>query len=560
MSDHATDIIPQTMAHLLRRSAERHPTAEIVFPDERSTFAEVDARADAYRTMLDHAGVRPGENVGVWLPAGLESIAALFGTFRAGAVAVPINDRYRPDEIGYVIANADVVVLLIGQPTGPLDRAADLLTAFPDLEDQTSELALSGAPRLRRVVQVGEGAGESWIVPATSLGLDDPNSAAVQLVIPEAEPTELAYLMFTSGTSAAPKACMITHRGCLLQADSLAFHRYLLDEASAFWCPLPLFHTAGLATLGACIASGANFIHAGAFDPAQSLRTLEFESVTHAVPAFETIWMRVLDHPDFINSDLSRLRVVLMTGGPDQLRKLQSRLPWVTQVTNFGLTEATGHLAMNRLDDPLEVRLTTGGEPLPGMEVRIVDPLTSEPCAPSVRGEIQFRGPSRCVGYYGDAAATEAAIDAEGWFHSGDLGELDQEGRLTFKGRLKDMLKVGGENVAALEVESYLSRHPSVNVVAVVGAPDAYYGEVPVAYIELAPGTSLTEAEVIDYCLDAIATYKVPRYVRFVDAWPMSGTKIKKFVLREGIATELADAGITQAPRLASKRSMANPD
>jgi fatty-acyl-CoA synthase len=546
-----------SLGHLLRNSAHAFPGSEIVFPGERATFAEMDHRADEYRAMLQEAGVQPGEHVGVWLPMGLESVAALFGTFRAGAVAVPINERYRPDEIGYVIDNADIAVLLIGAPSGPLNRAADLVAAFPDLKAQSSAIELSAAPKLRRIVQVDGESEHPYMTSAVELGLrrrGTPLPSGLDLT-EEPAPTELAYLMFTSGTSAAPKACMISHAGCLLQGDSLAHHRYMLDEDCAFWCPLPLFHTAGLATLTACIASGATFVHAGAFDPAQSIRTLEEEKITHAVPAFETIWMRILDHPEFAERDLSTLRVILMTGGPDQLRKLQDRIPWATQITNFGMTESTGHLAMNRIDDPLEVRVSTGGLPLPQMEVRIIDPATGQACAPEIRGEIQFRGPSRCLGYYGDDAATAAAFAEGGWFKSGDLGVLDSEGRLTFRGRLKDMLKVGGENVAALEVESYLARHPAINIVAVVGAPDAYYGEVPVAYIQLAPGASLTAEEVTAFCLDNIATYKVPRYVRFVESWPMSGTKIQKYRLRERITDELAQAGITEAPRISSTRA-----
>lgn len=555
--DTPIDELP-SLGHLLRRSAQRFPGSEIVFPGDRCTFAEIDLRADEYQTMLQEAGVRPGDHVGIWLPMGLESVAAIFGTFRAGAVAVPINERYRPDEISYVIGNADISVLLIGDTAGPLDRAADLLAAFPELNGQPSDVALNSAPKLRRIVQIDGAPEHSCLTSAAAVGLHPRGMNPLQPVRSDTEgpaSAELAYLMFTSGTSAAPKACMITHAGCLLQADSLAHHRYMLDEDSAFWCPLPLFHTAGLATLTACIASGATFVHAGAFDPTQSVRTLETERITHAVPAFETIWMRVLDHPEFAERDLSRLRVILMTGGPDQLRKLQERVPWATQITNFGMTESTGHLAMNRIDDPLEVRLNTGGLPLPKMEVRIIDPATGEPCGPGVRGEIQFRGPSTCRGYYGDPAATASAFDDGGWFKSGDLGVLDFEGRLSFRGRLKDMLKVGGENVAALEVESYLSRHPAINIVAVVAAPDAYYGEVPAAYVQLAPGATLTADDVTAFCLDNIATYKVPRYVRFVDNWPMSGTKIQKYILRERIATELAEAGITEAPRITSSRA-----
>jgi fatty-acyl-CoA synthase len=559
-----TDTPPTPLGGLLRAAARRFPGSEIVLPEERCTFAQLDRRADAFAAMLTEAGVRAGQHVGIWTAPSLDTIAALFGTFRCCAVAVPISDRYRDTEIGYVIEHADLTTLVISPPDGPVDRPADLQVAFPSLgRADTRELTLAEAPKLRRIVVIGGQVDHPAFTSASDLGLpaagDYPDIALpaqpIDRVDHDAGDPALAYLMYTSGTSAAPKACMITHNGCLLQAHSLAYHRYRLDPTSVFWCPLPLYHTAGLATMTACLAAGASFVHAGAFDPAQALRMLEQERVTHAVPAFETIWMRVLDHPDFASTDLSALSVVLMTGGEALLRKLQARVPQAVQVTNFGLTEATGHLSMNTIDDPLDVRATTGGLPLPGMEVRIVDPDTGAVLGAGQRGEIQFRGPSRCLGYYRDPDASRDSIAPDGWFRSGDLGDLDTVGRLTFRGRLKDMLKVGGENVAALEIESYLIRHPAVNVIAVVGVPDSYYGEVPAAFIELAPGTSASEQEIIDFCLDNIATFKVPRYVRFVSEWPMSGTKIRKFVLRERIQSELAAAGTTTAPRLRSRRS-----
>jgi fatty-acyl-CoA synthase len=191
---------------------------------------------------------------------------------------------------------------------------------------------------------------------------------------------------------------------------------------------------------------------------------------------------------------------------------------------------------------------------MPGMRCRVVDPETGVERPPGVDGELWFRGPNAFDGYFRDPGGTAAAFDADGWFHSGDVVVADAEGRLAFRSRLKDMLKVGGENVAAAEVEGHLLRHPAVGIVAVVAAPDAHYVEVPAAFVQLADGATATEEELIAFCLDAIATFRVPRYVRFVDEWPMSGTKIKKFVLRERIADELKRRGITEAPRLRSSR------
>ncbi|GAA4556976.1 AMP-binding protein [Pseudonocardia xishanensis] len=546
----STTDTPTSLGGLLRQSARRFPAAEVVFPDERCTYAELDARADEFAGVLAAAGVGAGDHVGLWVPPSIDMIALIVGCMRAGGVAVPISDRFRAEELRYVTRHADLVTLVTIPATAYSDRPAEVRAALPSLvASAANELSCAEAPRLRSVVVLGDGA------PAGFRSSVDLRGALDRPLRDEAGADEVAYLMYTSGTSADPKACMISHRGVLVQAESLARHRYLLEPDCAFWCPLPLFHNAGLATMTACFTAGAKFVHAGAFEPGQALRMLEEERVTHGIPAFETIWLRVLDHPDFARTDLSRLRVVMNAGSEDLLRKLQARLPHVSQVANYGMTEATGHLSMTAVDDPLEVRVTTGGLPLPHMEVRVVDPETGRVLGPDEPGEIQFRGPSRFLGYYEDSEATAAAIDTEGWFHSGDRGTLDAAGRLTFRGRLKDMLKVGGENVSAVDVESYLLRHPAVNVVAVVGAPDDYYGEVPVAYVELAPGAEATEQELIDYCVDRIATFKVPRYVRFVEGWPMSGTKIRKVELRERIAGELAAAGVREAPRVRSTRA-----
>jgi fatty-acyl-CoA synthase len=227
-------------------------------------------------------------------------------------------------------------------------------------------------------------------------------------------------------------------------------------------------------------------------------------------------------------------------------------MPWAVEVTSFGCTESASNTTLGAADDPEELRLSTLGTVVPGMELKIVDHETGNELLPNEVGELCLRGYARFEGYYKDPEQTARAIDADGWFHTGDLGSLDEHGYLRYSGRLKDMLKVGGENVASIEIEDYLVRHPAVNIAQVVGAPDARYDEVPAAFVELKPGHSATADELIAFCVGKIATYKVPRYVRIVDEWPMSGTKIKKFVLREQIAMELAQLGISEAPKIDS--------
>jgi fatty-acyl-CoA synthase len=217
----------------------------------------------------------------------------------------------------------------------------------------------------------------------------------------------------------------------------------------------------------------------------------------------------------------------------DQLRSMQAALPHAVQIGSYGCTEVGGVVAYNELEDDLDQRLTTCGRPFPGIEVQVVDPDTQTPLPPGAPGEILVRGYSLFDGYHKDPEQTAAVLDAEGWFHTGDLGSLDDGGRISYRGRLKDMLKVGGENVAAAEIESFLCNHPAVKIVQVVGMPDDRLVEVPVAFVELHDGETVGADELIAFCTGRIASFKVPRQVRFVDQWPMSATKIQKFRLRQ---------------------------
>jgi fatty-acyl-CoA synthase len=356
--------------------------------------------------------------------------------------------------------------------------------------------------------------------------------------------------MYTSGTAAEPKGCLLTHGAVTTQAAALVEHRYALGPGDAFWCPLPLFHNGGISTLTACLTAGASFCHPGHFDAGVAVDQLERERCTHWIPTFETIIMPILNHPRTATADLSRLRFGISAGTPEFLERFQRLLPTNTVVSNYGSTEAAGSAVMSRAEDPLRVRMDTNGLPLPGMELRIVDVASGCECAPGEPGEILFRGAMRFSGYYKDPELTATAIDRDGWFHTGDRGRVRADGSLVFLGRLKDMLKVGGENVAAAEIEAFLLTHPAIDIVAVTGVRDARYTEVPAAFVELAPGASLSEEELRSFCVGSIATFKVPRYLRIVDAWPMSGTKIRKHVLREGLEAELDTAGIAEAVRV----------
>ncbi len=303
-----------------------------------------------------------------------------------------------------------------------------------------------------------------------------------------------------------------------------------------------MFHSAFTQPLTGTLHFGGTFISMTHFEPGMALELMAREKVTVAFPAFPTITLQLLHHPRYTADTFKDVRVMLNVGPPEELVAMQALMPHTTQITCFGMSECGGSVAMCSPDDPVALRSQCSGKALPGIEIEVRDPETGETLAPGERGEIVARGRGVFGGYYNDPAKTAAAFWEGGWFRTGDLGVLDAESRIAFHGRLKDMLKVGGENVAAVEIEGYLALHPAVKLAQVVGLPDEKYGEVPVAFVELVPGATTTEAEMIEFCRDEIASFKIPRHVRFVQDWPMGATKILKSVLRELILAEMTPA------------------
>jgi fatty-acyl-CoA synthase/long-chain acyl-CoA synthetase len=279
----------------------------------------------------------------------------------------------------------------------------------------------------------------------------------------------------------------------------------------------------------------------GYFDPGVALQMLEEHKVTATYPSFVTIMQGLIYHPDFAARDLTSIRLMnsnFAVQPPGVSEPIMKAMPGAVQVGSFGMTEASGTVSTGSPSEPESQRITRLGRPLPGLEVRVVD-TDGRDIATGGRGEVLVRGYSLFEGYYRDAEKTAQALDAEGWFHTGDIGSLDAAGTIMFHGRIKDMLKVGGENVAAAEIEAQLQKHPAVKLAQVVGIPDSKYEEVPAAFIELQPDQTVTPEELIELCRRDIASFKVPRQVRFVTEWPMSSSKIQKFRLRTALLEEL---------------------
>ena len=491
-------------------------------------------------------GVEPGQNVGILLSTRPEFVELLYGAAMAGAIAVPVNARYQAGELAYLVKDADLVVLVTtGKVADSLDFGARLNSALPSLASASNpdRLNLPEAPLLRSIVCIDPpcttGMRRGAEVLAQGEQVEDEE---VDARIDAVDPQSNALILYTSGTTANPKGCMIRHRGIVGNSRNLA-DRYRIEAGDRFWSPLPIFHIAGILPMVASIDRGAAYLTIPAFDAAVALEMLERERASHAFPCFVTIMQDLIEHPRFETTDLSSVRLMNSNFAvqPDWIReKMQAAMPHTIQVGTYGLTEGSGTICTSRPDDPYELRVHRLGVPLDDWEVKICDLETGQEMPTGEKGEIVARGPNMLAGYYNAPEKTRETIDADGWMHTGDIGSIDEHGHIMFHGRTKDMLKVGGENVAAAEIEGVLQSHPAVKLAQVVGIPHPRYVEVPAAFVELAEGAEASEADLLEHCEGKLARFKIPRAIRFVTEWPMSTSKIQKFRLRDKLVEELA--------------------
>ena len=530
-----------TIGDLLDQRAEGSSRDALVMPDVRLTYPQLSAASDGVAAALLEFGIGPGDKVGVLMPNSHIHVEALFAIAKLGAISVPINARLKAEELRYIIVHSDLDLLLVASDPAGNDATAMLNTIFPDLpQSDPRALALPGAPRLRNIVNFSHDAPGFITRDEFDAASVAKSADGVKVLQQRVRIRDVALLMYTSGTTSNPKGCLLTHEALVRQGRAVALTRFLLTEDDVMWNPLPMFHCGGIVPMLGVVSVGATFCHPGFFEATKSLKMIADERCTVLYPAFETIWRGVQDHPSFDEYDLSAVRLVLNVATPRVLAEFQARMPEAKQVSSYGSTEGATNLTVSHPDDPYDARINTLGRPVDGMEVKIVDPETGAELPAGVMGELCFRGYAQFEGYYKEEALTAENVDPQGWFHSGDRAMIDADGNVVYGGRFKDMLKVGGENVAAVEVEDYLVQHPAVSIVQVVAAPDSRYVEVPAAFIQLIDGAQLTGDEVIEFCRGKLASYKVPRHVRFVTDWPMSGTKIKKIDLRARIADELS--------------------
>ncbi len=516
--------------------ARRFPGREaLVFEEQRLTFLELEAEIDRAAKALMALGVQAGDHVSLWLNNRAEWLYLMFALAKVGAVQVPVNTRFRTNDLEYVVRQSDSATLITHDVSGPIDYLA-MVREVVDLPAAGDTVADARFPALRRVVIIGNGAYSGTTSWARALAMAEGVADAELAARAEAvDPDAPVFMMYTSGTTGFPKGVLHCHN-LIRNVEERAF-RMAITENDTIVNYLPLFHAFGYSEAALMsMVTGAKQVLTETFDPHESLDLVERERGT-IVHGFEAHLQGLCDAQEAKPRDVSSLRTGLFAAGMHSATPVARRgarvLKPLKALSAFGMTEVWVGACLSALDDDAVHRLERSGYPAPGYEVKVVDPDTGATQPDGVPGELRVRGYCLMLGYYKKPKETAESYDEDGWFKTGDMAERHADGHIRFLGRFKDMLKVGGENVDPMEAEGLLLQHPAVQQVAVVGLPDARLAEVPVAFVERKPGATVDAAEVIASCRGKVASFKIPRQVVFIDAFPMTASgKIRKVELR----------------------------
>jgi fatty-acyl-CoA synthase len=527
-------LLHETIGENLRRTVARFPDRDALVvrhQDYRATYAELWQQVDRAARGLLARGVARGDRVGIWAPNRYEWVVLQLATARVGAILVTINPAYRAAELEYALTKAGVRLLFLAAGF----RAADYLAMLAEVRPAELDTVVLE---------------HDWpAFMAAGDGVDAAELAAREAALGSHDPINIQY---TSGTTGAPKGATLTHHNILNNAKAVAASLGY-SERDRVCVPVPLYHCFGM-VLGTlcCTTHGACMVLPGeAFDPAAVLEAVAAERATslYGVP---TMFIAELAHPEFARHDLSSLRTGAMGGAPcpvELMRNVRTRMHMDEVAIVCGMTETSPISTQTAPDDPVEKRVATVGRVHPHVEVKVVDPETGETVPRGTPGEQCTRGYSVMRGYWNDPGATAAAIDAEGWMHTGDLATMDDDGYVRIVGRIKDMIIRGGENIYPREIEEFLHALPAVADAHVIGVPSAYYGEEVMAWVKPREGAALTPEDLARACRGRIAGHKIPRYWRIVDGFPMTVTgKVQKYRLRELAAGEAAGDVVERAP------------
>ncbi|MCK9550992.1 AMP-binding protein [Aquamicrobium sp.] len=525
--------------------AARRDATAVVFPGEgiRWTWKEFARRVDALAGGFARFGYAKGDRVGIWAPNRSEWLLTQFATARLGVILVTINPAYRLNEVEYALKLSGCRGLVLAERFRGSDYAAMMAALLPELSASGGEISSALLPQLRHLIVMSEDARPGMHrfrdVEVKGAGVTAGELDAFSARLDRLDPINI---QFTSGTTGRPKGATLTHRNIVNNA-AFVTGALKLGAEDRLCIPVPFYHCFGMVmgTLG-CVTKGATMIvPSEGFDPAATLATVSAERATglYGVP---TMFVAMLEHPDFGRYDLSSLRTGIMAGAPcpiEVMKRVQSQMNMREVTIAYGMTETSPVSFQSSTDTPLEKRVTSVGRIHPHVEVRVAD-VDGGTVAVGEQGEILTRGYSVMHGYWDDPAQTAAAIDAQGWMHTGDLGRIDADGYCNITGRVKDMICRGGENVYPREIEEFLYSHPAVSQVQVFGIPDHALGEIVCAWIIPRTGTDPTEEDIRAFCKDRIAHYKVPAVVRFCSDLPTTVTgKPQKFLMRAAMVEEL---------------------
>lgn len=551
-----------TISQMLRQSAEQFADCDaIVFPGldaegnplppessdacYRLNYRQLDQAVDEIAKALLGLGIQKGEHVAVWATNWPRWVLLQHATARIGAVMVTVNPAYRSSELAYVLKQSDAVALFLIEEfksSNYFDMVTDAVSELAT--SQPGELTAADYPKLRHVVSMRSHAApgmRTWNA-FLELGstIDDAQLAERENTL---DPGDAINIQYTSGTTGFPKGATLTHRNLLLNAYYIGDCQKITEQ-DRICVPVPFYHCFGcvLGVLCCAIRGAAMIVPAEYFQPEATLSACEAEHAT-ALYGVPTMFIAQLEHATFAKRDLSSLRTGIMAGSPCPIEVMKRVVDdmGATEVTiAYGLTEASPVITQTRTDDPLELRVKTVGQPIPDIEVKLVDPETGKTLGDNEQGELCTRGHVVMLGYYNMPEQSATAIDSDGWLHSGDLAVRQPDGYYRITGRIKDMICRGGENIYPREIEEFLFTHPAVEDVAVVGIPDPKYVENVAAWIKLKEGTSVTEFDIRDFCKGSLAHFKIPKHIKFVDSFPQTVTgKIQKFKIRETIIHEL---------------------
>ena len=521
-------LLGETIGENLRRTVERFPDREalvVVHQKVRMTYRQLWEETSLVARGLMVRGVKKGERVGIWAPNRSEWVVLQYAAARIGAILVNVNPAYRVHELEYALKHSGVSTLVLARSF----RQADYVGMVREVRIR--------CPELKQTIVVDD----DWAdLKHDAQRLSDEALHEVERGLQFDEPINIQY---TSGTTGFPKGATLSHHNILNNGYFVGeFCGY--TEQDRICIPVPLYHCFGLVmgNLAATSHGAAMVFPAESFDPHAVMATIQKERCT-SVYGVPTMFIAELDHPEFKSFDFSTLRTGIMAGSPcpiEVMKKVQRDMHMPEVTICYGMTETSPVSTQSRTDDPLEKRVATVGQVHPHVEIKIVDPTTGRVLPRGTPGELCTRGYSVMLGYWNDSHATHEAIDEGRWMHTGDLATMDEQGYVKIVGRIKDMVLRGGENVFPREVEEFLYTMPGVSDVQVIGVPDAKYGEELMAWVKLRPGASLTGDEIRAYCKGKIATYKIPRYYKFVDGYPMTVSgKVQKYKMREQSIHEL---------------------